>query len=147
MRTALGLGLAIVLAAPLAADDKKDDKKPAFDAAKLVGDWEYKSGEKSGTKVEGESLKPKIKITKETLAVGEGDMLFEFKYTLDTKANPVAIDLESTKSPIAGLVGMKAKGIIAFDGDDVKLCYAPGGDRPTKFDGAKDHYFVLKKAK
>lgn len=139
MRTTLVLGLAIVLAAPLAADDKK------FDAAKLVGNWEYKSGEKSGTKLEGESLKPKIKITKETITVGEGDMLFEFKYTLDTSKDPVTIDMEMTKSPFGA--GMKAKGIIAFDGDDVKLCYAPEGDRPAKFDGAKAHLFVLKKAK
>ena len=141
MRTALVLGLTIVLAAPLSADDKK----PAFDAAKLVGNWEYKSGEKNGTKVEGEALKPKIKITKETITVGEGDMLFEFKYTVDTKTDPVGIDMEMTKSPFGG--GMKAKGIIGFDGDDVKLCYAPEGDRPAKFDGAKAHYFVLKKAK
>ena len=141
MRTALGLGMVVVLAAPLAADDKK------FDPAKLVGNWEYKSGETNGKKVEGDSLKPKIKITKDVIAVGEGEMLFEFKYTLDAKGDPVAIDMESTKSPIPGLVGMKARGIIAFDGDDIKLCYTPTGDRPTKFDGEKAHLFVLKKAK
>lgn len=139
MRTTLVLGLAIVLAAPLAGDDKK------FDAAKLVGNWEYKSGEKMGTKLEGDSLKPKIKITKEAITVGEGDMLFEFKYTLDTSKDPATIDMEMSKSPFGA--GMKAKGIIAFDGDDVKLCYAPEGDRPAKFDGAKAHLFVLKKAK
>ena len=141
MRTALGLGLAVVLAVPLAADDKK------FDASKLVGNWEYKSAEIAGRKVEGDSLKPKIKITKEAITVGEGDMLFEFKYTLDAKKDPVAIDMTMTKSPFN--MELKAKGIIAFDGDDVKLCYNPteGADRPAKFDGAKAHLFVLKKAK
>jgi len=140
MRKTLALGLAVALGALAAAEEKK------FDATKLEGNWEYKSGEKNGTKVEGESLKPKIKITKDTITVGEGDMLFEFKYTLDAKKDPVAIDMEMTKSPFGG--GMKAKGIIAFDGDDVKLCYNPGdGDRPAKFDGAKAHLFVLKKAK
>ena len=143
MRTALALGLAVVLAVPLAADDKKDEAK--FDAAKLVGTWEYTAGEKGGTKLEGDALKPKIKITKETITIGEGEMLFEFKYTVDAKASPAAIDMEMTKSPFGA--GAKAKGIVAFDGDDVKLCYAPEGDRPTKFDGAKAHYFVLKKAK
>jgi uncharacterized protein (TIGR03067 family) len=145
MRTALGLGLAVVLAVPLTADDKKDDAKPAFDAAKMVGTWEYKSGEKSGTKVEGESLKPKVKITKDTITVGEGDMLFEFKYTVDPKASPAVIDMEMTKSPFGA--GMKAKGIVEFDGDDLKLCYTPDGDRPTKFSGEKANLFVLKKAK
>jgi len=140
MRTTLALGLAVVIAAPLAADEKK------FDPAKLEGTWEYKSGEKNGQKPNEDSLKAKIKITKDTITIGEGDMLFEFKYTLDVTKDPAAIDMEMTKSPFGG--GMKAKGIIAFDGDDVKLCYNPGeGDRPAKFDGSKNHLFVLKKAK
>jgi uncharacterized protein (TIGR03067 family) len=141
MRTTLALGFAVAFGALAAAEDKK------FDAAKLEGNWEYKSGEKNGTKLEGDSLKPKIKITKDTITVGEGDMLFEFKYTLDAKKDPVAIDMTMTKSPFN--MELKAKGIIAFDGDDVKLCYNPteGADRPAKFDGAKAHLFVLKKAK
>jgi uncharacterized protein (TIGR03067 family) len=141
MRTALVLGLAVSLAALSAADEKK------FDASKLEGNWEYKSGEKNGQKPGEDSLKAKIKITKDTITVGEGDMLFEFKYTLDTKTDPVGIDMTMTKSPFN--MELKAKGIIAFDGDDVKLCYNPmeGGDRPAKFDGAKAHFFVLKKAK
>jgi len=138
------LGLAVVLAAFAGAEDKKD---ATFDPAKMVGTWEYKSGEKNGTKVEGESLKPKIKITKESITVGEGDMLFEFKYTVDAKASPATIDMEATKSPIPGLVGSKAKGIVGMDGDELKLCYTPEGDRPTKFSGEKANFFVLKKAK
>ena len=144
MRTALAVGLAVVLAVPVAADDKKDGAK--FDPARLVGNWEYKSGEIAGKKLEGDSLKPKIKITRETITIGEGDMLFEFKYTVDAKASPANIDLTMTKSPFN--MDMKAKGIVAFEGEDVKLCYAPAdAERPTKFDGAKAHYFVLKKAK
>jgi len=140
MRTTLALGLAVVIGAPAVAEEKK------FDPAKLEGNWEYKSGEKNGAKPGEDSLKAKIKITKDTITVGEGDMLFEFKYTLDAAKDPVAIDMEMTKSPFGG--GMKAKGIIGFDGDDVKLCYNAGeGDRPTKFDGSKAHYFVLKRAR
>ena len=141
MRTTLALGLAVTLAALVAADEKK------FDAAKLEGNWEYKSGEKNGAKVEGDAIKQKVKITKDMITVGEGDARFEFKYTLDTKKDPVAIDMTMTKSPFN--MELKAKGIIEFDGDDVKLCYNPSadGDRPAKFDGAKNHLFVLKKAK
>lgn len=141
MRTKLALVFVVTLGALVAADEKK------FDASKLEGNWEYKSGEKSGTKVEGEALKPKVKITKDLITVGEGDMRFEFKYTLDTKKDPAAIDMTMTKSPFN--MELKAKGIIAFDGDDLKLCYNPNadGDRPTKFDGEKNHLFVLKKAK
>jgi len=141
MRTTLTLGLAMALGALVAADEKK------FDAAKVEGTWEFKSGEKNGTKVEADALKGKVKITKDMIAMGDGDMHFEFKYTVDAKASPAAIDMEMTKSPFGA--GAKAKGIIEVDGDELKLCYNPteGGDRPTKFDGAKAHLFVLKKAK
>jgi uncharacterized protein (TIGR03067 family) len=140
MRTTLALGLAVALGALSAADEKK-----AFDPTKLEGTWEYKSGEKNGQKVEGDALKGKVKITKDMIAMGDGAMSFEFKYTIDAKASPPTIDMEMTKSPFGA--GAKAKGIIEMDGDDLKLCYAPEGDRPAKFDGAKAHLFVLKKAK
>ena len=145
MRTALVLGLVVALGALSAADDTKD--KAAFDPARLVGTWEFKSGEKNGQKASEDGLKPKVKVTKETITIGEGEMLFEFKYTVDAKASPATIDMEMTKSPFGP--GAKAKGIVGFDGDDWKLCYnaTEGGERPTKFDGAKAHYFVLKKAK
>lgn len=141
MRTTLALGLAVALGALVAADEKK------FDASKLEGNWEFKSGKKNGTKLDSDALKGKVKITKDLISMGEGDMHFEFKYTLDSKKDPVAIDMTMTKSPFN--VEAKAKGIIAFDGDDLKLCYNPNadGERPTKFDGEKNHLFVLKKAK
>jgi uncharacterized protein (TIGR03067 family) len=141
MRTTLALGLAVAIGAVSAAEEKK------FDPAKLEGNWEYKSGEKNGQKPSEDSLKAKIKITKDKITVGEGDMLFEFTYKLDTSKDPVAIDMVMTKSPFN--MELKAKGIIAFDGDEIKLCYNPteGGERPTKFDGSKAHYFVLKRAK
>src|SRR3954449_4254437 len=46
MRTTLALGFAVAFGALAAAEDKK------FDAAKLEGNWEYKSGEKNGQKLE-----------------------------------------------------------------------------------------------
>jgi uncharacterized protein (TIGR03067 family) len=145
MRKALALGLAVAIGALAAAEDKKDAKK--FDASKLEGTWEFKSGEKNGTKVAQEMLKGKVKITKDLISMGEGDMHFEFKYTVDATKTPVAIDMTMTKSPFN--MEAKAKGIIEVDGDDVKLCYNPNpdGERPAKFDGEKNHLFVLKKAK
>jgi uncharacterized protein (TIGR03067 family) len=143
MRRTFVVGLAIVLAGFSVAEDKKE---AALDVAKLEGTWEIKSGEKSGQKISDEGLKSKPKITKDKLVMGEGDMVFEFKITIDAKAKPATIDMEMTKSPFGA--GMKAKGIIALEGDELKLCYNPtDGDRPTKFDGAKAHYFVMKKAK
>ena len=76
-----------------------------------------------------------------------GDMKFVMAYKLDTKANPVTIDMEIKEGPVPE---GKAKGIIAIEGEQLKLCYHPtGGDRPKKFEATKDNgafYFVLKKA-
>jgi len=75
-----------------------------------------------------------------------GDMKFEFKYTIDAKVTPVAIDLEITEGPIGK--GEKRKGILELKDDTLKLSYPPEeGDRPAKFDDGKSHSFTLKKEK
>src|SRR5438874_6462612 len=131
------------------ADDKKDAPQPAkFDAAKLVGDWTYVSGVKAGEKVEKDRLEGKVTFTKDRITIpAGGDMKFVMAYKLDTKANPVTIDMEIKEGPVNE---GKAKGIISFEGEQLKLCYQPtGGDRPKKFESTKDNgafYFVLKKA-
>jgi uncharacterized protein (TIGR03067 family) len=47
--------------------------------------------------------------------------------------------------------GGKAVGIITLEGDELKLCYSPNGDkRPAKFESTADngaHLFILKRAK
>jgi uncharacterized protein (TIGR03067 family) len=121
MRMALVLGLAAALATGSRADDKKD--KAPLDPAKLEGTWTF---------------------TKDKLTMGEGDMKFEFKYTVDAKASPATIDLEMTSGPVGA--GSKAKGLIALDGDELKLCYSPE-DRPKEFSGEKAFLFVLKRKK
>src|SRR5262245_43464771 len=107
--TVVGLGLLLAGASSL-AQDKKDAK---FDPAAMVGKWEYVSGVKSGTKVdEAELKKGKIEITKDMIVLG-GEATFKFKYSLDTKADPVKIDMEMTESPFGA--GMKAPGIVKME--------------------------------
>lgn len=122
-----------------------EEKKDGFDAAKLVGNWIIESGTKNGGKISENATKSKIEITKEKMMLTGDDAKFVFKYTIDAKASPMAIDLEITESPFGA--GMKAKGIIELKGDEMKLCYTSEGDRPTKFDGEKAFLFNLKKAK
>jgi uncharacterized protein (TIGR03067 family) len=45
--------------------------------------------------------------------------------------------------------GSTSKGIVELKGEELKMCYdsTGSGDRPTKFDGEKNHLFVLKKKK
>jgi uncharacterized protein (TIGR03067 family) len=146
MRTAIWVGAcALVLAVgPLGAEDKE----AKFDAAKLVGDWNYVSGMKNGEKVAGDNLKNKVVITKETITL-TGDMKFVMKYTLDTSKKPVGLKLKMTESPFGA--GAESIGIIWVDGDELKMCYDPEGKKaPEKFEAKADskaHYFVLKRAK
>src|SRR6516165_2341169 len=150
MRSAVIVGLPLVglfLFAPVRAEEK--EKK--FDPEKLVGKWEFISGEKEGTKSNADSLKGSVEITKDTLTImgGEdGKQVFPMKYKLDLKATPVTITLDGTDGPVKD---QTVKGIVEFDGDKLKLCYGlPGEDFPKEFktkEGSKTHSFVMKKVK
>jgi uncharacterized protein (TIGR03067 family) len=150
MRCSLFVGLSFVgllLFAPAWAEEK--EKK--FDKEKLVGKWEFVSGEKEGKKSEADALKGTVEITKDTLTImgGEdGKQIFPMKYKLDLDKKPVTIVLDGTD----GLVkDQTVKGIVEFDGDNLKICYAlPGEEFPKEFktkEGSKTHSFVMKKVK
>lgn len=138
MRMVLTLAVAFAATTAYAAD---------FDAKKLEGSWTFKSGMKAGTKAADESLKGEVVIKGDVMKMPLGDMNFEFKLVIDGKKTPVEVDLEITEGPIGK--GEKAKGILSLEGDELKICYPPPGttDRPTKFDGEKNHLFVLTKKK
>jgi uncharacterized protein (TIGR03067 family) len=128
---ALVIGLAVAAGATAA-----DDKKPSpFDAEKLVGSWKLTAVVKDGDKMEkpgGDVTVIKDKITFKA----PDDMTFEFGYKLDPKTDPAGIDLEILAPE--GFKGAKAKGIIALDGENVKLAYHPmNGDRPKNFEAKK----------
>jgi uncharacterized protein (TIGR03067 family) len=147
VKTLTGLIAAVLVAAPVFAEDTKV-KESTFDAAKLLGDWKFVSGQKAGEKSDPDRLKAKIKITKDVITIGDGDMKFVIAYKIDAKANPAAIDMEIKEGPGTDA---KAVGIVALDGDGFKLCYvqkeADDTKRPTKFESTKDNnafLFVLK---
>jgi uncharacterized protein (TIGR03067 family) len=129
---------------PALADEKKAD----FDASKLEGKWKITAGEKFGEKVDPKSIEGEVTITKDTIIIKGNDMTHMMKFTLDTKASPVAISMEGTEGPAKGF---KSEGIIEVKGDEVKLCYAmPEEKRPTTFGtkkGDKNLFFVMKRAK
>lgn len=138
MRMVLSLAVAFATTAAYAAD---------FDAKKLEGTWTFKSGMKAGTKAADESLKGEVVIKGDMMKMPLGDMVFDIKLVVDGKKTPVEVDLEITKGPIGE--GEKRKGILSLEGDELKICYPADGssDRPTKFDGEKNHLFVLTKKK
>jgi len=127
-----------------------EEKKEALDPAKLVGDWTYVSGVKAGEKVAKDTLAAKVTFNKDTVfvPVAGTDMKFTMAFKIDAKESPATIDMDIKDGPVKE---GKALGIIAIDGDDMKLCYTfEGAKRPTKFESTKEnkaHYFVLKRAK
>ncbi len=148
MRRIVLLGLVVALSCGVST---AEDKKAGFDATKLVGDWTYVSGTKNGEVVGKAALEGKVTFTKDTVTVPAGpDAKFLMAYKIDTKASPATIDLNIKDGPVKE---GKALGIIALDGDVLKIAYAPdegGAKRPTKFESAKDSgvlYFTLKKSK
>jgi uncharacterized protein (TIGR03067 family) len=143
------LGAAVLVLPSLSAEDKaKDEGK--LDQAKLLGVWNFVSGERNGQKVpEDHFTKVHIDITKDLIYLKSDDATYEIKYSLDAKKSPAAISLEIVKGPQG--MGAKAEAIIAVKGDEMKICYpAMGGDAPKEFsakDGSNLHLFVLKKKK
>jgi uncharacterized protein (TIGR03067 family) len=149
MRVAIRLAAVAVLVAvgPAWAEEKKDAK---FDAAKLVGKWDFESGQKPGEKLDADRLKDQsVEFTKETLTLKGPAGTFVMKYKIDTAKSPAAISLEITEAPFG--VGSKSDGIVEFDGEKLKFCYAdPGEPAPKSFEVQekdKTRSFVLKKAK
>ena len=144
-----GTLFALVAAAGLAAADEK----AKFDASKLVGTWKFTEGTKSGMKVDEKNLAAEVTIDKDTITIkGAGDEKHVMGYKIDATKSPAEITMEGKEGPS---MGTKADGIIALDGDTLKLAYTtniPGfdGKKPTKFESAKDDkafYFVLKRVK
>src|SRR5262249_54455282 len=99
-------------------------------------------------KIDKERLAAKVTIKKDELHIPAGpDMKFIMGYKIDASKSPSAIDMDIKDGPVKE---GKAVGIIALDGDTLKLCYDPMGvTRPTKFESTKDNgafSFVLKRA-
>jgi len=152
MRTAtwLSIGAFLFMVYPLAAaDDDKKAKDDKFDAGKMVGAWNYDSGEKNGEKLGKDHFKDsKVTITKETITLDGPQGKFVIKYTLETKKSPVGLSMTMTESPFGA--GATAQGIVEVKGDELKICYAAEGEAPKKFEakeGSNHHLFILKRSK
>src|SRR5262249_46471428 len=148
MKTLASLTLALLALSFAGAEDTKETK---FDPAKMVGEWKYVSGVRAGEKIEKDHLVGKVVISKDTFTIPAGpDQKFIIAYKIDNKATPAKIDMDIKDGPVKE---GKSLGIIAFDGDKLKLCYVAIMDkdakRPAKFESTRDNqafYFVLERA-
>jgi len=143
------LSVAVVIATAATADDKPTK----IDPAKLLGKYVDIEGVKSGEKADPDRLKGQfVTVTKDVFKI-EGDkpeQTFEFAYKLNADKMPAEIDFEITSPD--DLKGNPAWGIIALEGDKLKLCYHQatkdddrGGSkmRPKKFESTKENGYFL----
>lgn len=122
--TPLLLGLAIGIGAPAVKDPPKKDPPS------IVGEWVPESAVIGG-KNDPPPAGSTFEFTKDGKAImkepgSKGD---EMKYTIDTKKDPMEIDLKES----AGMKEMVMPGIFKIDGDTLVICIAFGGDRPKTF--------------
>jgi uncharacterized protein (TIGR03067 family) len=146
-RIALTAALCVIVAGSAFSGDAGK-----LDPAKIVGTWNYTEGIKGGTALDKTHLEGDVKVdkTKFVMPGGPGNKDFVMAYKIDATKTPAAIDFTIDDGPIPDAVGSKAKGIVSIDGDTMKICYSPDGDRPTAFEskeGGNLHLFTLKRAK
>ena len=132
------LGLAVLVASTVAAQDKKPE---TLDPAKLIGDWKLSAGLKAGEKYE-DTMNGMTDVTKDKITVADDRATFVFGYKIDATKTPVEIDMEILQPD--DLKGNKAKGIVKLEDGKMTLCYHPtGGERPAKFESTADNGFFL----
>jgi uncharacterized protein (TIGR03067 family) len=124
---AVALAALIVPMAHLHAADDKDKEKDKVegDLKKIQGKWSVAAGDggKVTYTVDGKKLK-----------VVAPSRTYEMTLTLDPDAKPQkTIDFKIVEGP-DDAKGNTSKGIYKFDGEKFVFCFAPQGDRPTKFE-------------
>jgi len=134
MGTFVILGFTLLTATAVPGQEKKAAKK---DEDRIRGTWTMVSGEKGGEKVPEELIK-EFKLT--FAAEGKFKVLAEGQeregtYKLDAKKKPRQIDLNVDDKAL--------EGIYVLDGNNLKLCVAKAGDRPSEFTSPGDSKVML----
>jgi uncharacterized protein (TIGR03067 family) len=144
--TALSVAAVALLASLTLADGPREGKAGAAD---LIGSYRVVAGERNGDEIAADRLKGvtvRIAANAITTLDNKEKEVYVATYKLDTGRKPWRITMTATVAP-AGGEGTRAVGLIARDGDTVKLIYAlPGGEAPAEFKtGDRQQMFVLKR--
>lgn len=120
------LGLALVFLIVPFASLRAADEKVEGDLKKIQGKWTA-PGSHGDEKVT-------YTITGKKLKLVAPSRTYEMELTLDAEAKPAkTIDFKIVEGPDDSK-GNTSKGIYKFDGEKFVFCFAPQGDRPTKFE-------------
>jgi uncharacterized protein (TIGR03067 family) len=126
-RPAALLCLVVVLTAA-AAPVPKALKRPVPDPERFVGGWDVLR-----TELDGQPL-----TTHATVWAIDADLNMKSHHP-SGQVLTWALRLDPSRSPKQIDVG-SYKGIYEFDGDEVRIAYTLGGDRPATFDAKPDVY-------
>ena len=101
--------------------------------SRMTGTWSCAAATINGKPLSETAVK-KLHLTmtdKRYKTERNDEVLFDSTYRLDTTKSPVHIDMVGTEGD---LIGNEAQGIIAAEGDTLKICYTmPGKPRPISF--------------
>jgi uncharacterized protein (TIGR03067 family) len=123
-RAWVGFALVAAILAPVAGLRAADEKVEG-DLKKVQGKWTAPSG--NGEKVTYTFDGKKLKLVAPSRS-------YEMEVKLDAEAKPEkTIDFKIIEAP-EDAKGQTSKGIYKFDGEKFVFCFAPMGDRPTKFE-------------
>jgi uncharacterized protein (TIGR03067 family) len=117
-----------------------DAPDPKGGEDRLQGTWYIVSVNRPGTKGGRESLDFKdnrftLNFDRGTVtSIGEGKLLWQGTYGLDTRVNPAAIDIARRSGPFK-------QGVYQQSGDTLTLCLdSPANPRPTRLNAARDSH-------
>ena len=120
----------LLVVAGAGAAEKETD---ANIASRMTGTWSSVTATINGKPLADTSVKKLHLTTTSTRYKTErnDEVLFDSTYRLNTTKAPVHINMVGTEGD---LIGKEAQGIIAVDGDTLKICYTmPGKPRPVSF--------------
>jgi len=125
--------IAVIVATTAFAAEKEIN---ASLASRVIGTWSCAAAKINGKSLPDTTTK-KLRLTMtDTRYKTErnGEVLFDSTYHLDVTKKPAHINMVGTEGDLAG---KEAQGIIAVEGDTLKICYTmPGKPRPASFESA-----------
>jgi uncharacterized protein (TIGR03067 family) len=134
--------LALAIVASAIAADKENS---AGLKSQVIGAWSCAEATINGKPLAETSVKKLHLAMTDTRykTQRKDEVLFDSTYRLDTTKTPAHINMVGTEGD---LIGKEAQGIIAVDGDTLKICYTmPGKPRPASFASAtnSEAYFIV----